>query len=52
MAKVLGETARYVTKESIKKYQREFIVIILASFFLALGLGLLFGRDLVSGLDI
>jgi hypothetical protein len=46
MAKVLGETARYVTKQSIKKYQREFIAINLASFFLALIIGLWLGLSL------
>ena len=46
MAKVLGETARYVTKESIKRYQREFIVINLASFFLALIIGFWLGFSL------
>jgi hypothetical protein len=46
MAKVLGETARYVTKQSIKKYQREFIVINLASFFLALIIGFWLGLRL------
>jgi len=46
MAKVLGETARYITKESIKRYQREFIVINLASFFLALIIGFWLGLSL------
>jgi len=46
MAKILGETARYVTKESIKRYQREFIVINLASFFLALIIGFWLGLSL------
>jgi hypothetical protein len=46
MAKVLGETARYVTKQSIKKYQRQFLIIFLISFFLALVSGLLLGLSL------
>jgi hypothetical protein len=39
MAKVLGETARYVTEQSIKRYQMQFIVIVLVCYFFALGLG-------------
>lgn len=46
MAKVLGKSARYVTRQSIKKYQRQFIVINLASFFLALIIGLWLGLSL------
>jgi F0F1-type ATP synthase assembly protein I len=43
MAKVLGETARYVTKQSIKKYQWQFLAIFLAAYFFALVLGFLLG---------
>jgi Ca2+/Na+ antiporter len=43
MARVLGETARHVTEQSIKKFKRQIIVIVLASFFLALVIGFLLG---------
>jgi hypothetical protein len=46
MAKVLGETARYVTKQSKKKYQWQFLTIFLAAYFFALALGLLIGLSL------
>jgi hypothetical protein len=46
MARVLGETARYVTKQSIKRFQRQVIVIVLASFFLALIIGFWLGLSL------
>jgi len=46
MAKVLGETARYVTKQSIKKYQRQFLTIFLAAYCFALVLGFFFGFGL------
>jgi hypothetical protein len=45
MAKVLGETARYVTKQSIKKYQLQFLTIFLAAYFFALVLGFFLGFD-------
>jgi len=45
MAKVLGETARYVTKQSIKKYQWQFLTIFLAAYFFALVLGFFLGFD-------
>ena len=43
MAKVLGETGRYVTDQSIKKYQKGFKILFLAFGFLALSLGFLLG---------
>ncbi|MDA8090378.1 MAG: nuclease-related domain-containing protein [Nitrospiraceae bacterium] len=43
MAKVLGETGRYVTEQSIKKYQKQFMTLFLAFGFLALSLGFLLG---------
>lgn len=43
MAKVLGETGRYVTDQSIKKYQRQFMALFLGFGFLALSLGFLLG---------
>jgi Ca2+/Na+ antiporter len=46
MAKVLGESARYVTKQSIKKYQQQTIAIVLVTYFLALFIGLWFGLSI------
>jgi len=46
MARVLGEAARYVTGQSLKKYKRQFIAILLASFFLALVIGFWLGLSL------
>ncbi len=46
MAKVLGETARFVTKLSIKKYQWQFLTLLLVSYCFALVLGLLIGLSL------
>ena len=46
MAKVLGETARYVTKQSIKKYQRQSLTIFLAAYSFALVLGFWLGFSL------
>ena len=46
MARVLGEAARYVTGQSLKKYKRQFIAIFLASFFLALVIGIWLGLSL------
>jgi uncharacterized membrane protein YdbT with pleckstrin-like domain len=43
MAQVLGETGRHVTEQSIKKFKRQIMVIVLASFFLALVIGFLLG---------
>jgi hypothetical protein len=43
MAKVLGETARYVTEQSIKRFQKQFVIMFLVCYFLALGLGYLLG---------
>lgn len=43
MAKVLGETGRYVTEQSIKKYQKQFLVIFLVFWGLAFIDGYLFG---------
>ena len=45
MAKVLGETARYVTEQSIKKFRKQFTVIFLVFYFLAFGLGYLLGLN-------
>ncbi|MCJ7612244.1 MAG: hypothetical protein MUP19_08275 [Candidatus Aminicenantes bacterium] len=45
MARVLGETARYVTRQSIKKYQWQFLTIFLAAYFFALVLGFFLGFD-------
>jgi hypothetical protein len=39
MAKVLGETARYVTNQSIKKYQRQMLIIVLVSCSFFFGSG-------------
>lgn len=49
MAKVLGESARYVTKESIKRYQKQFILIILVSFCFAFVFGFLFNYGINKG---
>jgi hypothetical protein len=46
MAKVLGETGRYVANQSIKKYQKQFIVIFLVFFSLAFLLGYLLGKNI------
>lgn len=46
MAKVLGETGRYVADQSIKKYQKQFIVIFLVFFGLAFLLGYLLGKNI------
>lgn len=43
MAKVLGETARYVTEQSIRKFRKQFTVIFLVFYFLASVLGYLLG---------
>jgi hypothetical protein len=43
MAKVLGETARYVTRQSVKKLQKMFIFIFLVSSGLAFVAGYLLG---------
>jgi hypothetical protein len=43
MAKVLGETARYVTDQSIRKFRKRFTVIFLVSYFFASVLGYLLG---------
>ena len=52
MARVLGESARYVTKESIKKYQWQFLAIFLAAYFFALGVGFFLGFDFKKDLYI
>lgn len=43
MAKVLGETARYVTDQSIKKFQKQFLIIFFVFWGLAFFDGYLFG---------
>ena len=43
MARILGETGNYVTEESMQKFKRQILVIVLASFFLALVIGFLLG---------
>jgi hypothetical protein len=43
MARVLGGPARYVTKQSIKKYQLQFLTIFFAAYFVALILGFFLG---------
>jgi hypothetical protein len=43
MARVLGESARYVTKQSLKNYRRQFIAIVLVTFFLSLIIGVWLG---------
>jgi hypothetical protein len=40
MARVLGEAARYVTGQSLKKYKRQLLTIVLVSCFFSFGLGL------------
>lgn len=46
MARVLGEAARYVTGQSLKKYQRQFVTLFLAAYCFALVLGFFFGFGL------
>ena len=46
MAKVLGETGRYVASQSIKKYQTQFIVIFLVFFGLAFLVGSLLSKNI------
>jgi Ca2+/Na+ antiporter len=46
MARVLGEAARYVTGQSLKKYKRQIIIVVLASFLLALVIGFWLGFSL------
>ena len=46
MARVLGETAWYVTRQSIKKYQRQFLIIFLGAYFFALVVGFYLGLGL------
>ncbi|KAF0145987.1 MAG: NERD domain-containing protein [Nitrospirae bacterium] len=43
MAKVLGESGRYVTEQSIKKYQKQFLVIFLVFWALTFVDGYLYG---------
>jgi diacylglycerol kinase len=43
MARVVGGPARYVTKESIKKYQLQFFTIFFVAYFVALILGFFLG---------
>ena len=43
MAKVIGEAARYVTDQSVRKFRKQFRMIFLAFYFLASGLGYLLG---------
>lgn len=43
MAKVLGETGRYVAAQSIKTHQKQFFVLFLIAWGLAFGDGYLFG---------
>lgn len=43
MAKVLGETARYVTGQAIKKFQQQFTVLFLSSYIIAIAAGYLAG---------
>jgi hypothetical protein len=43
MAKVLGESARYVTEQSIREFRKQFTVIFLVFYFVASGLGYLLG---------
>lgn len=45
MAKVLGETGRYVADQSIKKYQKQFLIIFLVFFGIAFINGYLLGKD-------
>lgn len=46
MAKVLGETGRYVANQSIKKYQKQFLVIFLFSSGSAYFFGYLLGKNI------
>ena len=46
MAKVLGEAARYVTGQSLKKYRQQFVTLFLAAYCFALVLGFFFGFGL------
>lgn len=39
MARVMGEAARYVTGQSLKKYKRLLLIIVLVSCFFSFGLG-------------
>jgi hypothetical protein len=43
MSKVLGEAGRYVSQQSIKKYQKQFIAIFLITCVFAFGVGCLVG---------
>ncbi|MBN1254145.1 MAG: NERD domain-containing protein [Deltaproteobacteria bacterium] len=43
MARVLGEAARYVTGQSLKKYRQQFVILFLVSYCFALVLGFFFG---------
>jgi hypothetical protein len=43
MAKMLGESARYVTGQSLKKYRQQFVALFLASYCFAFALGFFFG---------
>jgi hypothetical protein len=43
MAKVLGETGRYVAEQSIKKFQKQFIVLFLSFYIIAIAGGYLAG---------
>lgn len=45
MAKVLGETARFVTEQSIKKFRKRFTFIFLVFYFFAFVLGYLLGLN-------
>jgi hypothetical protein len=46
MARVLGEAARYVTGQSLKKYRQQFVTLFLAVYCFALLLGFYFGFSL------
>jgi hypothetical protein len=46
MARVLGEAARYVTGQSLKKYRQQFVILFLASYCFALVFGFFFGFGL------
>jgi membrane protein DedA with SNARE-associated domain len=48
MAKVLGESARYVAKESIKWYQKQVIGLILVSCVFSICLGYFVGHGLTK----
>ncbi|MBN2654043.1 MAG: hypothetical protein JXR79_02895 [Nitrospirae bacterium] len=45
MARVFSETGRYVTHQSIKKYEKQFVIIFLFSIFLNLILGYALGKN-------